>query len=217
MVATWVKDNWRWAILNGIAFSIMANLLRHAYQVGDLGSNMEPLVDSGKWAVRFLLISLSITPLNTLFGWRSAIPLRKPAGLWAFAFGLLHFVFYLADLQLDWLKYPIPDYIAGLGIVALIILSLLAATSTRWAMKRMGKRWKKLHRLVYIGGIAALVHGLLESLTSKRVLIVDPVANYEVAIYLILLVVLLVVRIPVIRIGLANLRHRTLKDSRVVQ
>ncbi len=69
----------------------MANLLRQADKLGDLTADFEPMVESGKWAVRLLLVSLLMTPLNTLFGWRSAIRLRKPAGIWAFGFGFIKF------------------------------------------------------------------------------------------------------------------------------
>jgi sulfoxide reductase heme-binding subunit YedZ len=203
---TWFKDNWRWAALNVIALVVMMSLLRQINTIGDSDADIE-LVEAGKWAIRFLLFSLAMTPLNTLFGWRSAIKLRKPAGLWAFGFGLLHFVFYVADVKTEWLRYPIPDYIAGLGIVGLSILTAMAATSTRQAMKRMGKWWKRLHRLVYAAGCITLVHGLLES-SHKRVAFFDPQAGLEVQLYLGILFVLLAVRIPVVRTHLVILRHR---------
>ena len=65
-------------------------------------------LESGKWAVRFLLISLSSTPLNTYFGWSSAIKLRKSAGLWAFGFACLHVFYYLRETPLNWLTWPLP-------------------------------------------------------------------------------------------------------------
>jgi sulfoxide reductase heme-binding subunit YedZ len=115
---------------------------------------------------------------------------------------------YVLETWIDWMRYPIPDYYAALGVVALIILAAMAATSTRWAMKRMGKNWKRLHRMVYAAGIIGLVHGLLEAESSKRVLIVDPFASNEVTLYLIALVVLLAVRIPAVRATIANLKYR---------
>jgi sulfoxide reductase heme-binding subunit YedZ len=207
-VATWIRDNWRWAVLNVVALAIMIYLLRMAAQDRPDDTNFGPLVESGKWAVRFLLLSLAMTPLNTLLGWRGVIPLRKPAGLWAFGFGGLHFLVYIRDSWPDWLDYPVPDYLAGLGLVGLLILTALAATSTRWAMRRLGKNWKRLHRLVYAAGIVLLLHGLLEARSSKRVNVYDPQTSDEVMIYVALLVVLLVARIPVVRSGIASLRHR---------
>jgi methionine sulfoxide reductase heme-binding subunit len=208
---TWLKDNWRWAALNAVALVVMLSLLRHINTIGDSDADVE-LMESGKWAIRFLLFSLAMTPLNTLFGWRSATKLRKPAGLWAFGFGLVHLVFYLADVKVEWLRFPIPDYIAALGVVGLAILTAMAATSTRWAMKRMGKGWKRLHRLVYAAGCIALVHGLLES-SHKRVALFDSQAALEVQLYLGILVVLLAVRIPAIRTRLVNLRYRLAAGS----
>jgi sulfoxide reductase heme-binding subunit YedZ len=208
-VITWLKDNWRWAALNVLALAVMANLLRQTDKLGNFNSNFEPLIESGKWAVRFLLVSLAMTPLNTLLGWRSAIKLRKPAGLWAFGFGLLHFTFYVADIGGQaWLLDPIPVYYMGLGVIGLLILSAMAVTSNRWAMKRMGKSWKRLHRLVYAAGIIVIVHGLFEAAFSKRALITDSQVTYEVQLYLAILVILLGVRIPAVRSALANLRHR---------
>jgi methionine sulfoxide reductase heme-binding subunit len=203
----WVKENWQWAALNLFALAVMADLLWQSATLGGFDRYNDPiLVNSGKWAVRFLLLCLAMTPLNTLFGWRSAIKLRKPAGLWAFGFAAVHFVWNVAGALEDWLRYPIPDYVAGLGVIALSILALMASTSTRWAMKHMGKWWKRLHRLVYAAGMIALLHALLEA-PSKRVFLYDPAAELEIRLYLVLLIVLLIVRIPAIRSVVAGLRH----------
>jgi sulfoxide reductase heme-binding subunit YedZ len=207
-VTKWIKDNWQWALLNLAALAAAAHILSQAGNLGEYYADFEPMIESGKWAVRFLLLSLLMTPLNTLFGWRGAIKLRKPAGLWAFAFGMSHFGFYLIDMGADWLKYPIPDYIAGLGVVGLVILTLMAATSTRWAMKRMGKGWKRLHRMVYAAGVLALVHGLLEASGNKRAVTYDQYGADEVTLYLVALVILLAIRIPAVRASLASLRYR---------
>jgi sulfoxide reductase heme-binding subunit YedZ len=208
MVTTWLRDNGRWAALNLFALAVMANLLRQADKLGNFDADFELVVESGKWAVRFLLLSLAMTPLNTLLGWRSAIKLRKPAGLWAFGFGLLHFVLYVVDMGQGWLHDPIPTYYLALGAVGLLILSAMAATSNRWAMKRMGKGWKRLHRLVYAAGIIVITHGLLEAAFSKRVLATSSQVTYELQVYLAILVILLGVRIPAVRSAIAGLRHR---------
>lgn len=203
---TWIKHNWRWAALNAVGLVAMANVLGHLDLINTYyEGSFDPLVECGKWAVRFLLFSLLMSPLNALFGWRAAVPLRKPAGLWAFGFGIVHFAFYVVAAWPYWLD-PIPNWYAGLGVSALVVLSLMAATSTRWAMKRMGKWWKRLHRLVYGAGVAALVHGLLEAAWSKRVLVSGPQAGGEVTLYLAALALLLIVRIPPIRSGLITLR-----------
>lgn len=207
---TWVKENWRWAILNIAATTIIGTLLWQAYKIDPANERFaydRLLVASGKWAIRFLLLSLAMTPLNTIFGWRSAIKLRKPAGLWAFEFGAMHFLMNVASLQENWLRYPIPDYYAALGVIGLTILTLMALTSSKWAMKHMRRWWKRLHRLVYITGIVVLVHALLEA-PSKRVFPHAQQIVAELTLYLIVLIVLLAVRIPVVRVGVSSLRHR---------
>jgi sulfoxide reductase heme-binding subunit YedZ len=85
----------------------MVIMLWQVIQIEGFNGNYDSLlVSSGKWALRFLLLSLLMTPLNALFGWRNAVKLRKPAGLWAFEFGAIHFLANLATLQEEWLKYP---------------------------------------------------------------------------------------------------------------
>ena len=91
-----------------------------------------------------------------------------------------------------------PLYLA-LGLVGISILSALAATSNRWAMKRLGKNWKRLHRLVYLAGIAVVTHSMLAMTMSKKISIRDPQAQSELKVYVAVLAVLLVVRIPLVR------------------
>jgi sulfoxide reductase heme-binding subunit YedZ len=201
----WCKDNWRWAVLNLTALVLMLNLVWQFLAAGeDRGPYDLLLVSSGKWAIRFLLLSLLMTPLNTLLGWRSAVKLRKPAGLWAFGFAAFHLMANIAGLRENWLRSPIPDYIAALGVTGLSILMLMAATSTRWAMKHMGKWWKRLHRWVYAAGIIVVVHAWLEA-PNKRVAFIEPQVALEIALYGVIVLILLAVRIPVVRHTLAGL------------
>ena len=120
----------------------------------------------------------------------------------------------MIGLQENWVQAPIPDYIAALGVLGLCILTLMAATSTRWAMKHMGKWWKRLHRLIYPAGLIIIGHALLES-SNKRVAGHEPQVSVELGLYLALLLLLLAARIPSVRSRLANLRHRlgSRKDS----
>jgi methionine sulfoxide reductase heme-binding subunit len=204
----WIRKNWQWAALNLFALAVMADLLWQSIAVDDFNPNYDPmLVSSGKWAIRFLLLCLLMTPLNTVLGWRSTIKLRKPAGLWAFGFAVAHFVLNVIGLQENWVRAPIPDTIAALGVIGLSILTLMAATSTRWAMKRLGKWWKPLHRMVYTAGLIVVGHALLES-SNKRVAMHDPQVSVELGLYLAILLLLLAARIPAVRSTLVNLRHR---------
>jgi sulfoxide reductase heme-binding subunit YedZ len=207
MPQKWLKKNWPWTALNLFALAVMISLVWQSIAVDDFNPNYDrELIISGKWAIRFLLISLAMTPLNTVLGWRGAIKLRKPAGLWAFAFAVVHFSVNVIGLNENWLRAPIPDYIAALGVIGLGILMPMAATSTKWAMKRLGKWWKRLHRLVYAAGLIVIGHALLES-SNKRVAGYEPQVSVELGLYLAILLLLLAARIPAVRSTLANLRH----------
>lgn len=117
---------------------------------------------TGKYALALLVLSLACTPLNTLFGWRQALSIRRTLGLYAFLFAAAHFAIFLGiDYGFDWelIRLDILDkrYVL-VGATALIILSLLAATSFNWWKKRLGKRWKSLHRLVYLAAPLVVLH-----------------------------------------------------------
>lgn len=194
---TRLKSSWCWATLNLFAGSLMLGVITMGSRDWN-AKTFDPELESGKWAIRFLLTCLAMTPLNTYFGWSSAIRLRKPTGLWALAFASLHVLFYVGDAQLNWLRVPIPFFMV-LGMLGLAVLTALGITSNRWAMKRMGKNWKRLHRLVYLAGIAAAFHAILATTASKKLAIRDPQSVHELQIYLGILIVLLAVRLPQVR------------------
>lgn len=129
-----------------------------------LGTNpVEALLHrTGDWTLRFLLIVLAVTPLRRLTGWNELQQSRRMLGLFAFFYATLHFsVYALLDLGLDWsflaedvAKRP---YIT-VGFTAWLLLVPLTLTSTRAMMRRLGRRWKQLHRLVYLVGVLGVVH-----------------------------------------------------------
>lgn len=131
-----------------------------------LGANpVETLTDqSGLWTLRFLLLSLAITPLCTLTGWSFPKRLRRMLGLYTFFYALLHLLIYLIldrglfmeDIWEDIVKRP---YIT-VGFSTFVLLVPLAVTSNNYFMKRMEKRWKQLHRLAYLCGFGAVMHYL---------------------------------------------------------
>jgi methionine sulfoxide reductase heme-binding subunit len=206
---TWLRRNWRWAGLNGFGVFVMIVVLERGSLNWNATGTFDPMLESGKWAIRFLLVCLAMTPMNTYFGWRSAIKLRKPAGLWAFGFAALHFLLLITDQQsfgIHWLTFPLQPFIA-VGLLGLVILTALAVTSHRWAMKRLGKYWKRLHRLVYLAGGAVVYHAMLASVSSKKVWVRDPQSVGEMKVYAVALAVLLVVRIPLVRSLLISLKH----------
>jgi sulfoxide reductase heme-binding subunit YedZ len=205
----WLTKNWRWLLLNGVALLVLMGLLsgiRPGMSNESRDLTTRTSLDAAKWAVRFLLLSLAMSPLNTYFGWRWAIKLRKPAGLWVFGFAWLHFVLTITTtgkgFGINWLEFPLQTFVT-FGLIGLIILTSMALTSTRWAMKRLGKNWKRLHRLVYIAGVAIIIHATTAN--TKNVYFFDPQVIYELQVYLIILVVLLAVRIPFVRSGLKRL------------
>ncbi len=117
---------------------------------------------SGKTAVIILVASLAVTPLRRLTGWNTAQKFRRLLGLFAFFYAALHLGVYLYfDQGLAW-SFILEDvterpFIVS-GTVAFLLLVPLAVTSTRGWIKRLGKNWVRLHRVVYVAMAAALLH-----------------------------------------------------------
>jgi sulfoxide reductase heme-binding subunit YedZ len=122
---------------------------------------------TGIWTLRLLVITLAITPLRRITGWNRLIQYRRMLGLFAFFYAFLHFVVWLVDRWLDPLfgLQLIFDDIAKrpfitMGMLAFVLMVPLALTSTKGWIRRLGKRWTLLHRLIYISAIAAAIHYL---------------------------------------------------------
>jgi sulfoxide reductase heme-binding subunit YedZ len=141
----------------------LALLVRGAL-TGNLGVNPAETIrlETGRWALKFLLLSLAITPARRLTGWNILIQYRRPLGLFAFFYASLHLVTYWAfDLNFsfaamagDILKRPF----ITVGFAAFLLLVPLAVTSTKGSIRRLGKKWTLLHRLVYLAAICAVIH-----------------------------------------------------------
>lgn len=117
---------------------------------------------SGRWALAFLLLSLAVTPVRRITGWHRVIGLRRLLGLFAFFYAALHFLIYLGvDQGLAWgfIWEDIAErpFITA-GFAALLLLVPLAVTSTRGWIRRLGKRWQLLHRLVYPAAALGVLH-----------------------------------------------------------
>jgi methionine sulfoxide reductase heme-binding subunit len=117
---------------------------------------------TGKAALVLLVLSLACTPANTYFGWRQALSIRRALGLYAFGYAFIHFMIFIGlDYAFDWalLRLEIAEkpYI-WVGLAALSILALLAITSTNGWKKRLGRGWKRLHRMVYPAALLVIVH-----------------------------------------------------------
>jgi len=123
---------------------------------GGLGANPIEFIthSTGTWTLVGLLVTLSVTPLRRLTGRADLIRYRRMLGLFAFFYAILHFVTYLwldqffdfASIAKDIVKRPF----ITVGFAAFVLLIPLAVTSTRVMMRRLGRRWQPLHRLVYL-------------------------------------------------------------------
>ena len=117
----------------------------------------------GDWALRFILITLSITPVALITGWSTPVRFRRMIGLFAFAYTLLHVANYvIADQFLNWTDIwadIIKRKYITVGMVTFVILLALAITSPKAAVKKLGaRRWRMIHRSVYLAGVGAVIH-----------------------------------------------------------
>ncbi len=117
---------------------------------------------SGEWALRFLLVTLAITPLRHLTGLPVLLRFRRMLGLFAFFYALVHLVSYLwLDQFFDWGEILLDIYkrpFITVGMTAFLLLIPLAATSTNRMVKRLGPNWRRLHRLIYVLVPLAVLH-----------------------------------------------------------
>ena len=156
----------------------------------DLGANpVETLTQlSGLWSLRFLLITLALTPFRMLFKQSGVIRYRRMLGLFTFFYSSIHLaIFIVLEDSLSWL-YILEDIIVSptvdVGLLAYLLLIPLALTSTNGMMRRLGKVWKKLHISVHAIALLSILHFVL----SEKADISSPLF------YGIILLVLLVVR-----------------------
>lgn len=177
---------------------------------GDLGSNpVEALLHHfGEWALRLMLVTLAVTPLRRLTGWNQAARLRRMLGLFAFFYAVLHLAVYvvldrslLVEEVLDDLVKR-PYVMAGFG--AFVLLVPLAATSTNAMVRRLGgRRWRRLHRIVYVAAAGGVVHFWWLVKADVR----------EPLVYAALLALLLALRLPPVVPFLRSLPSRLRRRS----
>jgi len=117
---------------------------------------------TGDWAIRFLIITLAVTPIRRITGWNPIVQLRRMLGLFSFFYATLHF---LTWFVLDWFfdfrqmaeDVAMRPFIT-LGMATFLMLLALALTSTQKSVRRLGRRWTQLHRLIYVAACTALLH-----------------------------------------------------------
>ncbi len=152
---------------------------------------------TGESAIRWLVFSLTATPLYILFGWRKLLTVKKATGLYAFVFAALHMLFFAVDR--GWLA-TFDEVNFVLGLLSLLIMVPLAVTSNWWSMKRLGKRWKWMHRAAYAAGLLAVLHVLVLGEGSG-------------VLYAAILTVGFDVRVPHIRKFITDFRYRKLQHN----
>jgi sulfoxide reductase heme-binding subunit YedZ len=119
-------------------------------------------LQTGRWALNFLLLTLAVTPVRRVTGWNVVIQYRRMLGLFAFFYASLHFTSYIVlDQFFDWRAIlrdiPKRPFIL-MGTTAFLLLVPLAVTSTKGWIRRLGRRWQSLHRLIYLAACCAIVH-----------------------------------------------------------
>lgn len=159
-----VSIAWLKRLLFVLCLMPLARLVLFAF-TGGLGANpIEFVIRSlGDWAITFLLVTLSVTPLRRLTGWNSLIRVRRMLGLFAFFYASLHFLFYVGVDQFFDFGAIVQDIVKRpfitLGFACLLALIPLAVTSTNAMQRRLGgKRWVRLHRLVYGIALGGVLH-----------------------------------------------------------
>jgi sulfoxide reductase heme-binding subunit YedZ len=172
----------RWGLKPAVFLASLAPFVWLVWSVytGNVGADplKEITNETGVWALRFLCVTLVITPLRRLTGWNAAIRFRRMLGLFAFFYGTMHLLVFVVFDRLAGMGFPSPSalqtyrelavsiggeilkrpYIT-VGFTAWVCMLLLAATSTTGMIRRMGgKRWQALHRLIYVAAVAGVVH-----------------------------------------------------------
>jgi sulfoxide reductase heme-binding subunit YedZ len=199
----YLKKHWLLILMHVLALLPLA-LLAWDFLQNQLTVNpiQEITHRTGYYALLLLVLSLACTPLNTILGLRQVVPLRRWLGLYAFLYASLHFLTYIGldyglNLGLIWQELAEKRYVVA-GFAAFVLLIPLALTSTRGWMRRLGKNWKRLHRLVYVAAILAVMHFVWLVKSD----ITEPLLFGAV------LALLLLLRVPAVRKKLIALRYR---------
>lgn len=163
MAGTRRRDRWKAAIF--LLCLVPLALLAANALTGGLGANPIEAINRtlGDWALRFLLITLAVTPLRRLAGWNGLARFRRMLGLYAFFYAGLHVASYVVlDHFFDWPEIWADIVKRGyitIGLLTLLLLVPLAVTSTNAMIRRLGgRKWQRLHRLVYPAAALAVLH-----------------------------------------------------------
>jgi sulfoxide reductase heme-binding subunit YedZ len=127
------------------------------------------LNESGEWALRFLLLSVACSPVKRL-GWKGAVRFRRMIGLFAFYYASWHLIIYV----FGWVELDVPTLIEDvterpfiyIGVITWVVLAVLAATSPKFMVKKLKKKWTLIHKGVFFAVVASLVHLWMQSRAS---------------------------------------------------
>jgi methionine sulfoxide reductase heme-binding subunit len=169
---------------------------------------------TGVYAINFLLLSLACTPLASILGWKEPLLRRKALGNYGFFYAALHVVnFFVLDYALDlwaiWRDVGTKFYII-IGAIAFVLLLPLAITSFNYWMKRLGRNWKRLHRLAYLISPLVVAHFFMAKKGDLLTLSGD---IFQPLLYGVLTLLLLLLRLGPIKRPLIALRHRIQKSQ----
>jgi sulfoxide reductase heme-binding subunit YedZ len=168
----WLDYSGRVSPLKSVVFAALfvpAIWVAFAYPLDLLGPRPlnEAIHQIGLWGIRFLFIALAVTPARQMLQWPRVLLVRRMIGVAAFAYIAIHLSLYAVDQGLDLLKVAseiVLRFYLTIGFTAFLGLTALAITSTDGMQRRLGgKRWQRLHRLVYPIGILASTHYFIQS------------------------------------------------------
>ena len=203
MSSHWIRHNWHRVLAHALALAPLTywgvNYLRD-----DLTFNPVRylILLSGSVGLILLVASLACTPINTLFGWRQAVQIRRPLGLYAFAYAALHLLLYAVlenqlDAQVIW-RDLWERRAMIIGMAGFLVLVPLAITSTSGWKRHLGKRWRMLHWLVYLAAPLSVLHFYWLDRDIK-----DAPLRYAVVV-----AALLALRLPPVRRAIMRARYR---------
>ena len=150
-------------VIIGLGLLPLLRLVILGYQ-DDLTANPIEFItrSTGTWALVFLCITLSITPLRKISGWSNLIKYRRTCGLMVFFYACIHFsIWFWLDHDLsitEMLKDVVKRPFITMGFSAFVLLIPLVLTSNRWAVQQLKRSWAKLHRLVYVIAVLVILH-----------------------------------------------------------
>jgi len=197
----WLRSRWLGLLVHTGALGLLAWIVwRYTQGLFLIDPVREITTLTGRTALILLMLMLACTPVSTVLGLKQVLRLRRPLGLYAFLYASVHFAtFVWLDYRFDLallMEAVFAQRYVVVGFASGLVLLMLAITSTRGWQKRLGKNWKRLHRLAYVAGILAVAHFAWLSKDLRVPLRYGAV-----------LALLLVLRIPQVRKALSGARH----------